>query len=275
MKLSIVTICLNNLKELQQTVSSVINQTCDTYEYIIVDGDSIDGCKEYIAQTSRIDYWISEPDTGIYNAMNKGVQMAHGEYILFLNSGDILYSEHVLEKVIPQLNGDDFYAGDYLTERNGKTKLLKSPQYMNIKFLLEGALMHQATFTRTALLKENPYNEKYRIVADWAFLFNQWIFKGRSYKKLNTTISIFAMNGISTNRKNIEQRDTERQQVINQLLPTRILKALLQRDSFSYDQYVEQNIHRALAMPPIKRDLKLFRNSIKFLIRDLIKDRKL
>ena len=98
-KLTIITINYNNLEGLKRTVESVLNQTWQEFEYIVIDGGSNDGSAEYIeSQSEHIDYWVSEPDKGIYNAMNKGIAKARGEYLLFLNSGDHLYSAKVLEE---------------------------------------------------------------------------------------------------------------------------------------------------------------------------------
>ena len=92
-KLSIITINYNNLEGLKRTVESVINQTSKEFEYIVIDGGSNDGSGAYIeSKSEHIDYWVSEPDKGIYNAMNKGIAKASGEYLLFLNSGDHLFS---------------------------------------------------------------------------------------------------------------------------------------------------------------------------------------
>ena len=100
-KLTIITINYNNLEGLKRTVESVINQTWQEFEYIIIDGGSSDGSAEYIeSQSGNIDYWVSEPDKGIYNAMNKGIVIATGEYLLFLNSGDHLLNNEGLQKAI-------------------------------------------------------------------------------------------------------------------------------------------------------------------------------
>lgn len=109
MKLSIITINYNNVNGLQKTLESVFRQTCKEFEYIVVDGASEDGSKELLEQfLAKADFpfrWISEPDNGIYAAMNKGIRMAQGEYLHFLNSGDWLTDEKVVEKHAKNLAG--------------------------------------------------------------------------------------------------------------------------------------------------------------------------
>ncbi len=98
-KLSIITVNYNNLEGLKKTVKSVVDQTWSEFEYLIIDGGSTDGCLEYIKiKENEIDFWISEPDKGVYHAMNKGIQKATGEYVIFLNSGDHFYKKNVLQK---------------------------------------------------------------------------------------------------------------------------------------------------------------------------------
>ena len=97
-KLSIITVNLNNREGLRKTAESVVSQTYKDYEWIVIDGGSTDGSKELIEQyAEHISYWVSEPDKGIYNAMNKGIRQAHGEYFLFLNSGDSLCDDDIVE----------------------------------------------------------------------------------------------------------------------------------------------------------------------------------
>src|SRR5690606_22317295 len=109
-KLSIVTINLNNLVGLQKTMQSVFNQTFTDYEYIVIDGGSTDGSKEYIEKhTNKLVYWVSEKDGGVYEAMNKGIIKATGEYCNFLNSGDYFWNNSVLEKSLVHNEVDIFY----------------------------------------------------------------------------------------------------------------------------------------------------------------------
>lgn len=269
MKLTVITICLNNVDELRRTVQSVTTQTPCDFEYVVVDGGSTDGCRELIASTSGITRWVSEPDTGIYNAMNKGVGLARGEYVLFLNSGDTLAAPDVLAHAVPRLGKADLYTGHYLECHHGKTQLRQSPNRLTARFLLEGTLMHQATFIRAALLREMPYNEKNKIVSDWEFFIRQWLLGHCSYALLDMVVSVFYVGGISTNKKTVIQGEAERQAVMDNLLPRRVQEAILRSNDYAYDKNVEWKIYRALALPPLKRDLKLLRNAFSFLLRDL------
>ena len=113
MKFSIITVNYNNKEGLRKTIESVIHQTFNDYEYIIIDGGSTDGSVDIIKEyNDKISYWISEKDKGIYNAMNKGIRVSTGDYLLFLNSGDHLSENNVLEKVFPYLDGTDFVYGN-------------------------------------------------------------------------------------------------------------------------------------------------------------------
>src|SRR4030043_464009 len=123
--LSIITINLNNAAGLRQTIESVINQTFSDYEYIIIDGGSTDGSVDVIKEyASKLRYWITEPDTGIYNAMNKGIMQAKGEYFQFLNSGDWFLNETILQKLFSvDHNADILYGDEYWVYKNGIKKL--------------------------------------------------------------------------------------------------------------------------------------------------------
>ncbi|MFZ3274524.1 MAG: glycosyltransferase, partial [Lutibacter sp.] len=124
MLLSIITINFNNLEGLKKTMASVLGQTWKEFEYIIIDGGSTDGSAAYIeSQSQHLNYWVSESDKGIYNAMNKGIKVAHGEYLLFLNSGDEFYDLEVLEKNNAAIHTEDFVYFDILLIFANKTKI--------------------------------------------------------------------------------------------------------------------------------------------------------
>jgi len=214
MKLSIITVNLNNVKGLQQTIDSVLCQTWTDFEWLIIDGGSTDGSRELIDITAsscnKISFWCSEPDKGIYNAMNKGIVKAKGDYILFLNSGDILVDSDVFKEVKIHLNGDyDFIIGliqglDYHIKK----------QFVAMEHLYEGTLPHQASFiSKKCFKKYGLYNETFKIVSDWEFFLKALLNGGSSIKFIDYTISSMQEGGISSNSPIQRQ---EREIVISQ-----------------------------------------------------------
>lgn len=199
MKISIITVNLNNKYGLKKTIESVIKQTFKDFEWIIIDGGSTDGSKELLERYQKyINYWVSEPDKGIYNAMNKGILKSKGEYLLFLNSGDYFYDSYVLEKVFPLLESDDFYIG--IEKYNNELWFLKgkNPEYVINYFIFGGIIPHESTFiNRNVFHNYGLYNEDIKISADIC-LFYKALFLGKA--KLNTIpyiITVFEGNGIS------------------------------------------------------------------------------
>lgn len=202
MKLSVITINYNNRDGLRKTVESVINQTSTQYEYIVIDGGSTDGSVDVIKEyTDKIDYWVSEPDKGIYNAMNKGIAVAKGEYCIFLNSGDWFYDNKILSLIFPHLDGTDVVAGHLKLDTDG---IWYAPEEVTMSMLYGGkTLSHPATFIKTSLLKRYYYDESYKIVSDWKFFIQIFIYDNASYKPINLIISMFDTNGISSTNKNL------------------------------------------------------------------------
>lgn len=214
--LSIITICYNDCPGLELTLKSVSSQTCRDFEYIVIDGASTDGSAELLRQYSDIiDYAVSERDNGIYHAMNKGISRANGEYCLFLNAGDSLYSENTIEKALPHLQGADFISGHTLcTFDDGKTSIWKAVNHATTQLMMMYSLSHQATFIRTELLKERPYREDLKIVSDWEQMFYELIIKNRTYKKIDLYICKFAQGGVSSGKP--ELREQERKKVLDE-----------------------------------------------------------
>lgn len=262
MKISVITVTLNNLSGLKETVRSVERQTFLDFEYIVVDGASTDGSKEYIRGVNRIDKWVSEPDRGIYNAMNKAVTMAQGEYCIFMNAGDFFYDCEVLEHVASQLQGADFYVGITKIVYDSYTKLKPAPeQPLTMRFMVTDMPCHQSTFTRTTILKNSPYREDLRIVSDWEKFFHYWFCRQATYVPLQTVVSVFRVDGYSYMNEN--KIPEEREIVLRELLPERITCYCLHK------QGIEKKIDAALNKPPLKRDWKLIRNAFKYLIKDI------
>lgn len=225
--LSVITVCYNDRPGLELTLKSVSSQTCRNFEYIVIDGASTDGSAELLSQyTNIIDYSVSEKDTGIYNAMNKGISRANGEYCLFLNAGDSLYSEDTIEKALPHLQGADFISGHTLcTFGDGKTSTWKAVNHATTQLMMMYSLSHQATFIRTELLKARPYREDLRIVSDWEQMFYELIIKNRTYKKIDHYICKFAQGGVSSGKP--EQREAERKKVLDEHFPETVQKDII------------------------------------------------
>ena len=199
--ISVVTVCFNAEKEIENTIRSVINQNYSNIEYIIIDGGSVDGTVDLIEKyADKITYWVSEPDKGIYDAMNKGIKIASGEWIIFMNSGDLFVDENVLNNIFTTSIKEhvNFVYGNTLLNYNGRHKL-SSPN--PVSYLKKGmAFCHQSVFVRTKCMLE--FNVKYKIAADFDFFYNAYKKYGEiSFQYVNIPISIYeAFYGVSTNK---------------------------------------------------------------------------
>jgi glycosyltransferase involved in cell wall biosynthesis len=200
MKLSIITINRNNGNGLRQTLASVAEQTFKEFEHIVIDGASTDNSVKVIKNFPHLTYYVSESDNGIYDAMNKGIKQAKGEYCLFLNSGDYLASSIVISEILVHLNGEDIVCGDILKRKRGKTLLKKMPHKVSIDFFVDNSLPHPSAFIKTELLvKLKGYRTYLRIVSDWAFFLEAICKYGASYKYIPIPVSVFIGGGISEN----------------------------------------------------------------------------
>ncbi|MFV5686291.1 glycosyltransferase family 2 protein [Flavobacterium sp. GB2R13] len=221
MKLTIITINYNNLEGLKRTVESVVNQSWQEFEYIIIDGGSTDGSAAYIEnQNDKIDYWVSEPDSGIYNAMNKGILKATGEYLLFLNSGDLLFSNTVLEENEAEFHTEDLICFDILMRGTG-TEFIKSSRSSSIlPYLYLDTFPHQSILIRKKIFYViGFYDEKLKIVADWKFVLQAIVFYNASYKNIGRLLSIYYLDGISSIQSNHLLMINERHAVLNTDFP--------------------------------------------------------
>lgn len=200
--ISIITINYNDIRGLKRTLKSVSEQNMYSYEHIVIDGNSTDGSKEYIESTqNNYSYWISEPDSGVYCAMNKGIRQAKGKYLLFLNSGDILCNDKVLSDVKPVLGNDiDFIYGNLRIEGgNGESFINKYPEVLDFNFFKTTSLGHASTFIKRSLFRiYGEYRTDLKIVSDWAFFLNAICIEKSSYLKIDKAISIFYEGGLST-----------------------------------------------------------------------------
>lgn len=206
---------------LRKTIQSVVSQTSKDYQYIIIDGGSTDGSIDVIKQYSdRIHYWVSEKDKGIYNAMNKGIAQANGDYCIFMNSGDIFYDENVLDKVIKKGCTDDIFVGVTLTDNN-KVMSPNPTREISLYHLYSGAISHQASFISTGKLRNNPYDENLKIVSDWKFFVQEIIINNCSFSFIDEIIAVYDTTGVSST--NSEKMLMEKKKVLNELFPPRII----------------------------------------------------
>lgn len=225
MKLSIITINYNNREGLRKTLESVKIQTTREFEYIVIDGGSTDGSVDVIKEYADIiDYWVSEPDKGIYNAMNKGVAAAHGEYCQFLNSGDWLYDENVIDKFNKSPNKTDIILGHTaINTSKGTHTGIESDDNISFINFYRGSINHQSSFIKHTLITSIPYDEKYKICSDWKFFIESIIIYNCTFSTLNFTIAHFDLNGISNTSQ--ELRLIENEAILKELnIPQRILQ---------------------------------------------------
>lgn len=214
MKYAVITINYNHCDGLRKTIDSVVAQRCRDYEFIVIDGGSTDGSREVIEQyAASITYWVSEPDGGVYHAMNKGIRAASAEYLIFMNSGDTFFSPDVLEQALPYMHGD-IVQGVAKNHDMSQTPLC----LVNIPNRTEPfapSLHHQSCFFRRTLFDIEPYDEHYRIVADWAFYIRQLVLHHASYSVMPVVVAVYEGGGISDRQKTLDFN--ERCEVIDTL----------------------------------------------------------
>lgn len=194
---SIITVVKNGEKYLEQTIKSVIDQTYPNIEYIIVDGGSTDGTLEIIKKyDDKIDYWLSEADKGIYDAMNKGVNIATGKWLNFMNAGDRFYKNNTVERIFSGKNYDvDFIYGDCKIVYNPKFSRIQ--KVGEIKNLWKGMIFsHQSLFTRYEVFKKCKLNIDNKIGADFEFIYNCYINKYKFYN-LHFPVAVTLAGGLS------------------------------------------------------------------------------
>ena len=216
-KISIITVNYNNLEGLKKTVEHVKNQTYQEFEYVIIDGGSEDGSVDYVKKNSSLfDYWVSEPDNGVYQAMNKGIEKATGECLLFLNSGDHFYNAEVLEKYHHQLKDSDIIYFDLQVVEGEKSFVKTYPDTLSFSYFSEDTLPHPATFIKKeAFLKTNFYKEDFEIVSDWKFFIDAICKYNLGYKRIANTLSVFYIGGMSSNPENQIIKFNEKKCVLN------------------------------------------------------------
>lgn len=213
-KISIITICYNE-KDVEKTCQSIVNQSFQDFEWIVIDGGSEQWCLDILEKYKyRMDYYVSEKDKGIYNAMNKGIMASHGEYLNFMNAGDCFYNNDVLQKLMDKvsLSGEDIIYGKLKIKNKWRAKTY--PKKISFGWLKDHTLPHQSSFIKKDLFtKFGLYNENNKIVSDW----EKWIefidVHHCSYRYVPQIIALHSSEGVSSIRS--ERHCLERKDVLN------------------------------------------------------------
>ena len=302
MKLSIITINCNNAAGLKKTMESVLTQTCNDFEYIVVDGaaplnppggetsspvqQDIEVIEKFITKIglkengfTRCTFlspfggvgggFFSEPDSGIYNAMNKGIRKAKGEYLLFLNSGDWLYNNSIIEDFCKKNYQEDIVAGNLINWNNGIETLRKfyTKEELGFEhFYIDSPMAHQATFIKRVLFeKYGMYNESRKYVSDWEFFIVALLVNHCSYNYFNQTVSYYDLSGITAQSQVQQQLADERATVLNHYFPlvSRSFDRLLRENELlksHENRYLEyMHLRNSLFAPVVKLMARIIR----------------
>ena len=208
--ISVVTVCYNAATTIEKTILSVLNQSYSKVEYIIIDGRSTDGTVDIIKKyADRLAYWVSEPDEGIYDAMNKGIAIATGEYINFMNSGDYFVNNYVLADIAESARGKcvDVIFGDVVYLIDGDYYEVKArPFYSDPSVKHSMGFCHQSCFVKTDLAKHFPFDLRYKLAADYNMIIT--IFRNNGvFNHVNIPVAFYDMNGASNQER--LQHETE------------------------------------------------------------------
>ncbi|MDD3320924.1 MAG: glycosyltransferase family 2 protein [Paludibacter sp.] len=234
-KLSIITINRNNAEGLQRTIDSVLSQTFSAFEYIVIDGASTDNSMPLLSDLLMLDNermlkfgetvvkgitvkWLSEPDTGVYQAMNKGIKMATGDYLLFLNSGDFLVHDNVFKTVFLETKLADILCGGCNVSENGKVVWTSNPpEDVTFGTLYSVGLAHQSTFIKRYLFEKlGMYREDFKYNSDIDFWYRSIIVNGASTEKVDVIIADYNLDGISSKEHQTEKYQSEINKILSQ-----------------------------------------------------------
>lgn len=208
MKISVVTVCYNASSILEKTILSVVNQSYRNIEYIIIDGASKDGTEEIVKRyMGQIDYFLSEPDKGIYDAMNKAIDASTGEWIIFMNAGDTFVDNEVVEKVISctNLGAVDVVLGDTVKTFPWGSMLVKSRICTKRNIGLE--FCHQSVLVKTQWMKKYHFDTSFKVAADFNFLY-QLMKEKCHFRHVDIPIAVYDTTGVSSMGRMLVYKET-------------------------------------------------------------------
>ena len=271
---SIITINYNNKAGLEKTIKSVISQTDASFEYLVIDGGSIDGAVDVIkSHANKINFWCSEKDKGIYDAQNKGIAKASGAYLLFLNSGDSFHDSKVLQRVGEAIDKEShklvYGDTDLLNEDNSITHLVP-PQKLNLNFWYANTLNHQAVFAHKTLFDElGKFSLKYKYASDFDFLFKCYKKYPNEFAHVNQVICDYDNTGLTSNVNLYDLIINEREDILKTNASSDEYKSM-RKAYFStltlkkkYQILSKQNLFLKYTLKPAYGGYKFVRNIIK------------
>lgn len=204
-KISVITVVFNGVSSIEETVSNVLDQSYENLEYIVIDGGSNDGTQDLIKKyQDKISLWISEPDRGIYDAMNKGIAKASGEYVIFMNCGDKFYDADTVKSFFIKNTNEDVIYGDTILNTEGNMQFCKAKQIEMIKYGMP--FCHQSVFVKLKLMKDRKFSLNYKLASDYDFFLSLYCDNKFTFKKIDNLVSIYDNCGASMSLKTIEEK---------------------------------------------------------------------
>ena len=254
-QLSIITINYNDAIGLEKTIQSVTEQTFGNMEFIVIDGGSSDTSVEVIKKyESRISYWISEKDGGIFNAQNKGLAKAQGEYCLFLNSGDTLHSKTAIASIFKRNPHADLVACNMAFVYEIGIEVRKQPKCVKEETLFLSSIWHPATLIKRNLFDTyGNFNEAFRIAADYDFFLKTALVNEVSYQHINVVLSNFDTTGVSSNPAHAQRHAEERRAIQKQYFDDNVIEHIekLEKWSLSIPYRVGKKLQASSWLSPL------------------------
>lgn len=202
-KVSIITINYNDGNGLEKTILSIVSQTVIDYEFIVIDGGSADNSVDVVKKyENKIKFWVSEKDNGIYDAQNKGVSKATGEYLIFLNSGDSFFDKNVISKFCDFEKANHkkvVYGNTNIIDSDGSSRILCPPQKIDLNFWYANTLNHQAVFMHNSLFqKYGVFSTKYKYASDFEHLFRIFVKEPTEFAYMNELVCNYDNTGLTS-----------------------------------------------------------------------------